>query len=166
MNEIVIPNLEDYPQELENSWIHIYKVEDHFDISYIVSFYNNDDYPRGTIIVSPFLYHIYPDSYVIFNKDNLSTRIYTNPVYRGRGYWKWIPQVLRCFFYNNFDNIYLDSSPERSMAGEKAYKKAIEIMKQKKIYVNNGRMKLGELEPPRDPSFPYIWYNNRIGGLT
>jgi hypothetical protein len=163
-NEISIPELSCYPWELEDSWIHVCKTNNKKS-PYIVSFYNNKDYERGTIIYSEFIYHKYPTSYVIFNEKNLAERIYTNPVYRGRGYWKWVPLVLRCFFYNNLNKIYLDATPERSMAGERAYKKAIHLLKQKHIYINNGRMNIGEIDPPRDPAFPYVWYNQRIKGI-
>jgi hypothetical protein len=164
MKEIDLPEFNEYPKELENTWLHVYKVKDHFDLSYIVSFYKNNDYPRGTVIVSPFLYHKYPDGYVIFDKQYFSSRIYGNPMYRGRGWWKWVPIVLRTFFYSNMNKIFVDATPERSMAGERSYKKALPYLKQKNPTINNGRMNLGEMEPPRDPTSPYIWYNNRVGG--
>lgn len=160
-NDICIPALSSYPIELENSWIHICKTKNNY-ISYIVSFYHNDDYEKGTIVYSNFIYNKYPTSYVLFNENNLAIRIYTDPRNRGRGYWKWVALVLRCFFYNNLDKIYVDATPERSMAGERAYSKAMQLSKQKKIYKNNGRMNLGEIDPPRDPAFPYVWYNQRI----
>jgi hypothetical protein len=161
-NEISIPKLSSYPWELEDSWVHVCKTNNKRN-PYIVSFYNNKDYKRGTIIYSEFIYHKHPTSYVIFNESNLAERMYTNPKNRGRGYWKWIPLVLRCFFYNNLEKIYLDGSPERSLAAEKAYKKAVALLKQKSIYINNGRrVHLEETTPPRDPAFPYIWYNQRV----
>jgi hypothetical protein len=171
VNEKKIPYLSSFPKELENVWVHVHKFENHPTLSLVVSLYKNDDFKKGTIIISPYFYHKYPDVYCVYTKDvdgetHIGTRAYTNPKYRGRGYWKWFILFLRSFLYNNLQ-MYTDVSPERNSFMEKAYKnvqKTINYEYDK--YKNDGKMYTKEYQEPRDPCFPDIWYNHRIGGIN
>jgi GNAT superfamily N-acetyltransferase len=169
INEKKIPYLSSFPEELENVWVHVHKFENHPTLSLVVSLYKNDDFKRGTVIVSPYFYHKYPDVYCIYTKDidgdtYIGARAYTNPKYRGRGYWKWFILFLRSFLYNNLQ-MYTDVSPERNSFLEKAYVSA-HIIAKKTItkYFNDGKMFTRDGKEPRDPCFPDIWYNQRVGG--
>ena len=171
------PSYSQYPSELDKSWIHVTFFEDHPKLAGVISIYKNDKYPTGTVIFSKHILNEYPDMYMTLNKGGatyatteknvvLSDRIYTNPVYRRRGYWKWAGSMMRSILYS-YNGLVLDGTDDRALAIEKIYVKAMKLGGQKKWFPNNGRMfnhKGWEKEPPREPAFPYIWYNQRLGG--
>jgi len=150
-----IPYLNQYPEELSDSWIHICETPMHRQIAYIVSFYHNTDNPKGTIIYSHKIYNKYPDMFITLDKNFLADRMYTNPKLRKRGYWKWAAMVLRPFFYNNLNKIYIDGRRDRAPFAEKAYLKAASMLSDTKIEYSKLKKNIWD----RDPVFPYIWYN-------
>jgi hypothetical protein len=157
-----IPSISSYPEELSNSWIHICKTPMHRQIAYIVSIYHNSDNPKGTIIFSNKIYNFYPDMFVTFDKNGLADKMYTRPDLRKKGYWKWVPLVLRPFFYNNLNKTYVDGRQDRSTFADKAYAKAIKMLGQ--IPVEQKKFK-DSFVWRRDPINDYIWYNKRIEGF-
>ena len=166
-NGVATPSFSNYPKELGDSWVMVTFFKDNPAVSTAVCLYINNKYPKGTIVMSKYMMNDYPDMYYILDKTNTVTRFYTNPIYRRRGYWKLFGTLMRSIMYN-YNGIVPDSTDDRAFFGEKAYLAMVNIGKQKKWLKNNGRMfnHLGiEFEPPRNPAFPSIWYNQRIGGL-
>lgn len=166
--KVLTADLDKFPEELGNSWIIIHKFENHPFYSYMFCMYHNDDFPAGTIIVSPYFYHKYPDVYSLYakkNKDNvyLGVRASVNPRHRGKGWWTWYAYLTRVIFWGNF-KIVVDVTPDRNTKMENFYKKASKLFNHKNKTENDGRIKSPDQEMPRDSSFPYTWYNQRIGG--
>jgi hypothetical protein len=162
---IPTPWFSSYPEELGNSWIHNCFMEDHPSIGLVSCVYFNDKYPKGTVIFSRHILNDYPDMYITWDKKYLANRMYTNPIHRRKGYWKFVGVLLRCLMYG-YNRTVVDGSDDRAFAIEKAYLKMMSFG-QKKWLPNNGRMlkhKGWEIQPPREPAYPYIWYNQRIGG--
>lgn len=165
-NGVATPLFKEYPVEFGDSWICVTFLKDHPDLSLIAMLYKNNKYPKGTIIFSKYIHNDYPDMYYTLDKDHLANRVYTNPMYRRRGYWKIFGSLMRSIIYN-YNGIIPDGSADRANAVEKAYLAMVSIGKQAKWLPNNGRMfkHMGsEIEPPREPAYPYIWYNQRAGG--
>lgn len=167
-NGVKLVNFNKFPEELGNMWISVHKFKNHGMLYAVVSMYQNDMYPPGTIIETPYMYNDYPDAYSVYVKKNeqgifIGTRIYTNPKYRGNKWWKYLLGFLRDFLYTNFD-MYTDVTPERTLAGEKIFKNAQKMLNQNTLNKNDGRMYVEEILPPRDPCYPETWYNHRIGG--
>jgi hypothetical protein len=157
-------DLESFPEEIKNTWMHIVKLDRHPHISYVVAIYKNDDFPEGTIILSPYFYHKYPDFYALEDKEVNAFRIYTNPIYRGQKHWKGFPMILRNFFYYSC-GIYSDVGKERSLSGEMLYKslkKMADMPENEDPAPNNRTVVDSEVNPPRDPCYPNVWYNQRI----
>lgn len=161
-------DLEKFPEELGNSWIFIHKFENHPFYSYLFSLYHNEDFPAGTVIISPYLYHRYPDIYSIYSKPDENNIYYgmrasINPRYRGQKWWNWYGYLTRIIFWGNL-NIHVDVTSDRNKKMEQFYQNATALFEQNNKIKNDGRMYLPDEEMPRDPAFPYIWYNQRIGG--
>lgn len=168
VNGVKLVDFSNFPEELENMWMAIHKFNNHGTLSAIAYIYKNDKYPPGTIVETPYMYHEYPDAYSVYLKENedgvfIGTRVYTNPKYRGRGWWKFLFGFLRDVLYTNF-NMYTDSTEERTVAVEKMYQHAQKMLNQDAYNQNDGRFFVEEILPPRDPCYPEIWYNHRIGG--
>lgn len=169
VNGINLIDLSGFPDVLGNMWMHVHKINDSQTISCIVSFYKNDDFPAGTVIESPYIYHKYPDAYAMYALKSeggvyFGIRAYTNPFYRRNGWWRWIVFMLRIVLYSNFGMIN-EVSTDRNSILENVYKKALKIGGQAyNKYFNDGRMKFPNKEMPRDSGYPYVWYNNRIAG--
>ena len=171
-------SLSQYPTELGNSWIHSCSVNaDIIKIS--IGLYKNNKYPNGTIIFSRFTPNEYPDMYTIQAPDYLgsytdsnktveSNRMYTNPIYRRRGYWKFLASVLRSVFYNNAGGILLEGTRDRSPITNKLYATLSKVMNHNRPNspIPGGRAFMPEQEPPRDPASPVIWFGQRIGGFN
>lgn len=165
---VVTGDFECFPTELDNGWIFIHKFENHPMYSYLFSMYNNDDFPRGTVVVSPYIYHKYPDIYSLYAKETedgkyLGERAQINPRYRGRKWWTWYGYMTRIIFWGTFQK-HIDATSERNNKMETFYQKAIKAFDQTWQLPNDGREKYPDEEMPRDPMFPYVWYNHRIGG--
>ena len=94
--------------------------------------------------------------------------MYTNPIYRRRGYWKFLASVLRSVFYNNAGGILLEGTRNRSPITDKLYKTLSKIMNHKNPNSpqSGGRINMPEQEPPRDPMLPVVWFGQRIGGIN
>ena len=166
-NGVATPHFSQYPTEFGHSWMQITFLKDHPDLSFAVCLYINNKYPNGTIIMSKHISNDYPDMYCTLDHNHKANRLYTNPIYRKRGYWKILGTLMRSIMYS-YNGVIADGSADRANAIEKAYLDMVRIGKQKKWLPNNGRMfshQGSEIEPPREPVFPYIWYNQRIGGL-
>jgi hypothetical protein len=165
---VKLANFSSFPKELGNMWLSFYKFKNHGMLHAVVCMYQNDLYPPGTIVESPYMYNDYPDAYSVYRKMNddkifIGTRIYTNPEFRGNGWWKYLIAFLRDFLYTNFE-MYTDAGKERTLAGEKIFRNAQNMVNQYTSNENDGRMNSQEILPPRDPCYPETWYNHRIGG--
>jgi hypothetical protein len=171
-------NLSQYPTELGDSWIHACFVNSEF-IKISIGLYKNTTYPTGTIIFSQFTPNQYPDMYTIqapdqrgsyteLNKTVESNRMYTNPIYRRRGYWKFLASVLRSVFYNNAGGILLEGTRNRSPITNRLYGTLTKLMNHNNPNspILGGRISMPEQEPPRDPASPVIWFGQRIGGFN
>jgi hypothetical protein len=164
----IIFDVKSYPEELGKFWTVVTKIEDHPLISYVASIYINDDFMPGTIIESSFFYHKYPDLHVVYDKDIFAIRIYTSPFHRGKKHWEYLALVLRNFFYSNL-NIYTDISSDRTILAQNMYKtlrknviKDTDLTEEDDKTPYKIRNNLLEKEIPRDPCFPYTWYNHRM----
>lgn len=166
---ISLVELSEYPSELGQSWIHASFINGSV-INLSVSLYKDNMYPEGTIIVSEFIRNKYPDMYTLqkFEEDSfVSDRMYTNPIYRRLGYWKYLAGLLRSVFYTNF-NLVIEGSKNRSPVADKFYKKISRVLSHNSPNspIIGGRLFMNEQEPPRDPTSPVIWYEQRIGGFN
>lgn len=165
---IVTADFECFPTELENGWIFIHEFKNNKLFSNLFSMYKGDDFPRGTVVVSPYIYHRYPDIYSLYEQPNaegiiLGSRGQINPRYRGRKWWTWYAYMTRVIFWGNFKK-HIDVTPERNTKMETFYQKARKDFNQDWQMENTGRNKYPDEEMPRDPIYPYIWYNHRVGG--
>ena len=171
-------DLSQYPTELGDSWIHSCFINSNL-IKISIGLYKNNKYPSGTIVFSEFTPNHYPDMYTIQAPDQMdhsgelektieSNRMYTNPIYRRRGYWKFLASVLRSVFYNNAGGILLEGTRNRSPITDKLYKTLSKIMNHKNPNSpqSGGRINMPEQEPPRDPMLPIVWFGQRIGGIN
>lgn len=167
--DVATGDFEKYPTELENSWILIHKLENHPFYSYMFSMYKNDDLPTGTIIMSPYFYHRYPEIHSLYYHKDEKTNTYfgvsgwVNPRYRRRGWWFWYGLMTRVIFWGNL-NMYVDAGGDRDKKMEGFYQKATSAIKQKRKTENDGRANFPESEMQRDVAHPYTWYNHRVGG--
>lgn len=171
-------DLSQYPTELGDSWIHSCFVNSNL-IKISIGLYKNNKYPSGTIIFSEFTPNQYPDMYTIHAPDQIdhsgklektieSNRMYTNPIYRRRGYWKFLCSVLLPVFYHNAGGIILEGTRNRSPITDKLYKKLSKMInhKNQNFPQAGGRIDMLEQEPPRDPMLPIVWFGQRIGGIN
>jgi hypothetical protein len=94
--------------------------------------------------------------------------MYTNPIYRRRGYWKFLASVLRSVFYNNAGGILLEGTRNRSPITNRLYGTLTKLMNHNNPNspILGGRVSMPEQEPPRDPASPVIWFGQRIGGFN
>lgn len=160
-----------YPPELENSWIIFHKIDDHHQYAYMLCMYKNSDLPTGTIVESPYYYHRYPDVHSTYNhKDKITGKNFgvtgwVNPKYRRRGFWFWYSVFVWTILWNNF-NIRIDAGGDRDKKMENFYNKVTKTIKQDSQTKNNGmkNFNLSDDQVQRDTSYPYTWYNHRIGG--
>jgi hypothetical protein len=155
--------LKEYPEKLNKYWIHVTEFKNPNRIKYCVSFYKNNKYAPGTIIVSDYILNDYPDLYLTIDRNLLANRVYTSPELRPSGAWKWIGVLTRLFFYNNMGQQKIDVPSKRSLLADIAYNNTKKILKEKHIYKKNQvETTAGITEPPRDFMYPTIWYNKRI----
>jgi hypothetical protein len=169
-NNKLIFDIQSKPKNLKNFWAVVTKIKRHPFISHAVAIYINDKKPNGTIIYSNYFYHEYPDLYVIYDKDNNAIRVYTGILHRNKRYWEYFAFLFRNFFYFNLD-IYTDIAKDRTDYAEKMYLRIVDSVSDRlssgKDYYNpisNARTEFSEENIPRDPCFPYIWYNHRMAG--
>ena len=167
LDGISLVELSEYPSELGQSWIHASFINGSV-INLSVSLYKDNAYPNGTIIISEFVRNKYPDMYTLQKFEGssfVSDRMYTSPIYRRLGYWKYLAGLLRSVFYTNF-NLVIEGSVNRSPVANRFYKNISKILKHNNPNspVTNGRIIMNEQEPPRDPISPVIWYEQWIGG--
>lgn len=166
--DVITLELECFPVELENGWIFIHEFENHKLFSNLFSMYKNDDFTRGTIIVSPYIYHRYPDIYSLYTHKTqddryLGCRAQINPRYRGRKWWTWYAYMTRVIFWGNFKK-HIDVVAERNTKMENFYQKGRKVFNQKWQLENDGRNNYPDEDMARDLAYPYVWYNHRIGG--
>jgi hypothetical protein len=166
---ISLVELSQYPSELGDSWIHASFINGSV-INLSISMYKDNTYPKGAIIVSEFVSNKYPDMYTLQKIEGasfVSDRMYTNPIYRRQGYWKYLAGLLRSVFYTNF-NLVIEGSINRSQVADKFYKNISKVLKHNSPNspIMSGRFFMNEQEPPRDPTSPVIWYEQRIGGIN
>jgi hypothetical protein len=155
------------PAELDGFWVHVCVEPDQKDYTYIVSIYKNDEHPTGTIVLSKYLPYAYPDMYVCIDNNYHTVRMYTNPIHRRNGYWVLFGAFLKPFFAKQF-NVELEAPSDRSKLADRIYARARLLAGQTfaTTPLRGGRIDQDEMEPPRDPAFPLIWFGQRIGGFN
>jgi hypothetical protein len=161
----LIPVFSSMPDELKNCWIHITKVNSS-SIKYVASVYFNSIHPKNTVVVSDFIPTEYPDLYATFNKDSRNERVYINPKYRKKGLLAVFGVVCRSMFYDYLNDI-IDLPLDRSIKTEKATHLVKAIWNEEVEYLpveKRSAISLFDIEPPRDPAYPNVWHEHRIGG--
>jgi hypothetical protein len=93
--------------------------------------------------------------------------MYTNPIHRRNGYWVLFGVFFKSFFVPQF-NVHLESSFDRSKLADRIYARARKLAGQTYFIpaLKGGRIDQAEMEAPRDPAFPLIWFGQRIGGFN
>jgi hypothetical protein len=165
-NGVATADFECFPIELGDSWIFTHKFKSGGLHSFFISMYHNQDFPAGTVISSPYMYHKYPDVYSVYSRPNedgiyYGERASINPIHRGKKWWTWYGYMTRVIMWGTF-GIHVDVTPDRNTKMESFYQKATKGIGQELKTKNNGRMNYPDEEMPRDPAFPYSWQNNRI----
>ena len=157
----------DFHAELDGFWVHVCVEPDHKDFTYIVSIYKNDKHTTGTVVLSDTLPYAYPDMYMCVDNRHHAIRVYTNPVHRRNGYWVLFGAFLKSFFATHF-NVELEAPPDRSKLADRIYARARKVAGQTfaTTPLRGGRIDQDEMEAPRDPAFPLIWFGQRIGGFN
>jgi hypothetical protein len=157
----------DFPDMLTGFWVHVCIEPDNKDFTYIVSIYKNTEHPTGTVILSEYLPYAYPDMYMCVDNNYHAIRVYTNPVHRRNGYWVSFGLFFKSFFATQF-GVDLEAPFDRSKVTDRIYAKARRIAGQTFATpaLRGGRIDHDEMEPPRDPAFPLIWFGQRIGGFN
>ena len=171
IDETIVFDIKSKPENLENFWCVITKISRHPFISQAIAVYVDKKFPSGTIIVSKYFYHRYPDFYVIYDKNNNAIRLYTRPKYRGNKNWEYFAFLFKNFFYFNLgENTNL--AEDRSEIAQKMYLKLTKSILEKDESLEDFlfspakiREDFSEDKVPRDPCFPYIWYNQRMGEI-
>jgi hypothetical protein len=166
--EVFTADFECFPKELENGWIFIHEFQDHKLLSHLFSMYKSNDFLRGTVIVSPYFYHKYPDIYSLYTKKTkdgkyLGSRIQINPIHRGKKWLMWYAYMTRVIFWGTFKK-HVDVVAERTAKIENFYSKATKSINQDQYLKNDGRKDFPDEEMGRDLAHPYVWYHHRIGG--
>lgn len=156
-----------FPEKLTGFWVHVCVKPDHKTFTYIVSIYKNNQYPTGTVILSEYLPYTYPDMYMCVDNKYHAIRVYTNPTHRRNGYWVSFGVFFKSFFATQF-GVDLEAPFDRSRVTDRIYAKARRIAGQAFATptLKGGRIDQDEMEPPRDPAFPVIWFGQRIGGFN
>lgn len=156
-----------FPEKLTGFWVHVCVEPDNPGYTYIVSIYKNDAYPTGTVILSKYMPYEYPDMYMCVDTNYQAIRVYTNPIHRRNGYWVAFGVFFKTFFAEQF-GVDLEAPFDRSKWTDKIYNKARKIYGQSFVtpVLRGGRIDQDEMEPPRDPAFPLIWFGQRIGGFN
>ena len=161
-----IPIFSSWPKELSGWWLQITEVS-LFQTKLVAGFYFNDKRPEGSVIISSFLPKEYPDIYCLIGKDSVVDRVYVNPVYRKKGYLAPCAPILRSIIYEIFNLIIeatKDQSPKIYQAMGEAYRILGEPVPSRNPEESLSEMALSDIEPPRDPVFPYTWTSERAGG--
>ena len=157
----------DFPEKLTGFWVHVCVEPDTKDFTYIVSIYKNNLHPTGTVLLSNTLPYDYPDMYMCVDNNYHAIRVYTNPIHRRNGYWVLFGVFFKSFFATQF-YVNLEAPFDRSKLTDRIYAKARHIVGQTFVTptLSGGRIDNPEMEPPRDPAFPLIWFSQRIGGFN
>ena len=161
-----IPVFSSWPKELSGWWLQITEVS-LLQTKYVAGFYFNDKKAEGSVIVSSFLPKEYPDIYCLIGKDSVVDRVYVNPVYRKKGYLAPCAPILRSVIYAIFNLIIeatKDQSPKIYQAMGEAYRVLGEPIPLRNPEESLSEMALHDIEPPRDPVFPFTWASERAGG--
>lgn len=160
-----IPVFFKMPNELDGCWIQITELID-TKIKYVIAAYFNNIHPKNTIIISNILPTEYPDIYATINKDYRNERVYINPKYRKKGLLAIAGLITRSVFYE-YLNIIIDIPLDRSPKTEKAtflvkdiWQETVETLPIEK----RSAISLFDIDPPRDPAYPNVWHQHRIGG--
>jgi hypothetical protein len=159
--------LYNFPEKLYGFWVHVCVEPENPGYTYIVSIYKNEENPTGTVVVSKYMPYEYPDMYMCVDTKYQAIRVYTNPLHRRNGYWVAFGVFFKYFFAEQF-GVDLEAPFDRSKWTDKIYTKARKIYGQTFItpVLKGGRIDQDEMEPPRDPAFPLIWFGQRIGGFN
>ena len=155
----IVPIFSAWPKELAGWWLQITEVS-LFQTKYVASFYFNNKNPEGSVLVSSFLPKEYPDIYCLIGNDSVVDRVYVNPVYRKRGFLSPCGPVLRSVMYSIF-NLIVEATKDQSPKIYKAIGEPVPLRNQEE---DLSEMSLQNIEPPRDPAFPFVWASERTGG--
>jgi len=157
----------EFSEKLSGFWVHVCVEPDNPGYTYIASIYKNDAYSTGTVILSKYMPYEYPDMYMCVDTNYQAIRVYTNPIHRRNGYWVAFGVFFKTFFAEQF-GVNLEAPFDRSKWTDRIYNKARKIYGQSFItpVLRGGRIDQDEMEPPRDPAFPLIWFGQRIGGFN
>lgn len=161
-----IPVFSAWPKELSGWWLQITEVS-LFQTKFVAGFYFNDKKPEGSVTVSSFIPKEYPDIYCLIGKDSVVDRVYVNPVYRKKGYLAPCAPILRSVIYSIFNLIIeatKDQSPKIYQAMGEAYRVLGEPIPLRNPEESLSEMALHDIDPPRDPVFPFVWASERAGG--
>jgi hypothetical protein len=161
-----IPIFSSWPKELAGWWLHITEV-DLFQTRMVAGFYFNDKNPEGSVLISKCLPKEYPDIYCLIGKDSVVDRVYVNPIYRKKGFLAPCAPILRSIIYEIFNLIIeatKDQSPKIYQAMGEAYRVLGEPVPSRNPEESLSEMALDDIEPPRDPVFPFTWASERAGG--
>lgn len=164
INGKAIPIFSKFPDEFEGAWVHITPINNK-KVSYLATFYFNDEYPSGTVIISDYILNSYPDMYNTFYLDGLAEKVYVSPRLRKRGFVSIVAVVLRKVFYSYLNGFIVDGSRDRAPYIEKAYIKTKTFLNEDvKPNLPESSVAVYNTEAERDAAYPHIWYNQRIGG--
>ena len=164
VNNKSIPIFSKFPDEFIGAWAHITPINNG-KVSYLSTFYFNDQHPSGTVIVSDFILNSYPDMYNTFYLDGLAEKVYVSPKLRQRGFVGISALLLRRIFYSYVKGFIVDGSRDRAPFIEKAYIKTKKLLNEEiEINLPESAVSVYNTEPERDAVYPHIWYNQRIGG--
>ncbi len=161
----LIPVFSSMPDEIKGCWVHITKLKSS-KLKYVISVYFNNIYPENTVIVSDRVPTEYPDLYGTINKDGRNERVYINPKYRKKGLLPVLGMIARTIFYEYLDTI-IDLPLDRNIKTEKATVLVKSIWQEKVEQLpveKRSAISLFDIDPPRDPVYPDVWHEHRIGG--
>jgi hypothetical protein len=166
VNGKIIPLFSAWPKELSGWWLQITEVS-LLQTRWVCQFYFNDINPEGTVVVSNFVKKEYPDMYLLVDHDGTVDRVYINPVYRKKGLLAVSGPILRTLMYEFF-NIIVETTTDSSLKTKSgivgAYESIGEYIPPRKSEEVLSDISIGDILPPRDPVYPFVWAKERPGG--
>lgn len=162
----IVPIFSAWPKELAGWWLQITEVS-LLQTRWVCQFYFNDSHPEGTVIVSSLVLKEYPDMYLLVDHDGTVDRVYINPVHRKKGLLAVSGPILRTLMYEFF-NIIVETTTDSSLKTKKgivgAYESGGEYIPQRQSEDLLSDISVGDVLPPRDPVYPFVWVKERPGG--
>jgi hypothetical protein len=154
-----ITKIKHYPEELDGSWYCITVLENHPILHGMGSFYFNDEYPSGTLIVSNYIFDQYPDIYATWDKDYMSNRMFVSPKLRKSGKGKAVilagDQAIKYLFGHEIKYNY-----GKHENGDFLFNGVASLNKQ----IENKNVDDSRMFDFRDPAYPLIHFDKRFIG--